>query len=605
MDLKMMPTKKKNSRSLALVGLAGLTGLTGLTGLSALQPAHAALPDAGQLLNEQQRAKLPADRTRADDQVLLSTPASATKAPTSGLADGGFRAQIQRVHFSGLRPGFSDAALQSWVAGQLERPLSHAELQALAARVTAGLQAQGYLLARAYLPRQDLSAGALEIAVQLGRLQDGPARIQVLTPDAALAERLRAIAEAALPDGDLRAEQLDRALLLINDVPGVLARGALEKGDQPGSSRLLIKVDELPAWGASALVDNFSNRYTGDWRSSLQLTLKRPLQREDLLGINLSHSSGTSQAAANYSLALNPNGLRANLAASALRYEIGAELAALELTGTARAFSAGLSTPLLRGREANLWASVDAEQKRLSDRALGASLRERRVHRLAVQLSGNRWDELLGGGQSELNLGLAVGQLKLADNAADAYADSLTAKTQGGFHKLTWRLARNQSLAGLPQWSVYAGAVGQQAARNLDSSEKFILGGPSGVRAYASGEAAGDSGWLANLELRRELSLGDAIPSLRGLRGQLLAFADHGQISLHSQPWQGSLGAAKPNSYALSGVGLGLNLQGRQWQLRSAWARGVGSNEGLSARGLDSEGQSKRQRFWLQAGAWY
>jgi hemolysin activation/secretion protein len=36
----------------------------------------------------------------------------------------------------------------------------------------------------------------------------------------------------------------------------------------------------------------------------------------------------------------------------------------------------------------------------------------------------------------------------------------------------------------------------------LDSSERFALGGPYAVRAYAAGEAVVDAGWLGSLELR-------------------------------------------------------------------------------------------------------
>ena len=59
---------------------------------------------------------------------------------------------------------------------------------------------------------------------------------------------------------------------------------------------------------------------------------------------------------------------------------------------------------------------------------------------------------------------------------------------------------RLQPLA--PQWSLYLGLSGQRALDNLDSVEKFSLGGPYGLRAYPSGEATGDHGWLAVAELQ-------------------------------------------------------------------------------------------------------
>src|SRR5690606_28127830 len=113
--------------------------------------------------------------------------------------------------FTGAEGLVDDAVLQAVVADAIGKSLTHAQLQALAQRVSAALQARGYLLARAYLPRQDLSDRVLEIAIMIGRLQSSPGRVQVLSGDAALRTRMAAIADAALPVGPVRNDQLERA----------------------------------------------------------------------------------------------------------------------------------------------------------------------------------------------------------------------------------------------------------------------------------------------------------------------------------------------------------------------------------------------------------
>ena len=52
--------------------------------------------------------------------------------------------------------------------------------------------------------------------------------------------------------------------------------------------------------------------------------------------------------------------------------------------------------------------------------------------------------------------------------------------------------------------SLYAAFNGQVASKNLDNSEKMGLGGPAGVRAYPTGEAYGDQGYILNLEARAQ-----------------------------------------------------------------------------------------------------
>src|SRR5690606_41759662 len=73
--------------------------------------------------------------------------------------------------------------------------------------------------------------------------------------------------------------------------------------------------------------------------------------------------SGSRVLGVNYSLGLGARGWRANLAASWMDYEVGGEFKPLELSGDARTFSAGVSYPLLRSRERNLWFSTDVDRK--------------------------------------------------------------------------------------------------------------------------------------------------------------------------------------------------------------------------------------------------
>src|SRR6185436_4048565 len=166
---------------------------------------------------------------------------------------------------------------------------------------------------RAYLPRQDLTQGELEIAVLSGRLQSGANRVRVTGADEALAPRLGAIADAALAYGPVRYEQLERALLLINDVPGVQARATLERGDEPGTSRLDVRTETGRAWALDASVDDYNNRYTGQWRVGAAASLIRPLNHEDLLQASVSRTDGSRQAALVYGFAVGASGLRAQL----------------------------------------------------------------------------------------------------------------------------------------------------------------------------------------------------------------------------------------------------------------------------------------------------
>lgn len=572
----------KTSFPFPLLPVPGLV----LSGLLACVPVAWAQPDAGQLLN-QQRQNAPATRS-ADprDAAAESLPADAATA---------FRARIRAVRFSGADGLLPPAELQAAVADALGKELTHVQLQALAARITALLQQRGWPLARAYLPRQDLTEGELEIAVLQGRLESGPQRLQFVNGSAVPTPWLQAIAESALPATSLRTEDLERALLLMNDLAGVSARARLERGSETGTSRLVVQADASPALRTQLSLDNFLNRYTGEVRASARLTWANPTAVGDALGLGLSLSEGNQGLNASYTRPLTPSGLRLSLGASNLNYELGGELEPLDLHGRAQSVTAGLSYPLKRSRAASAWLAAEAEHRGLRDDSVVGNLRDRRLQRLQLSVYGVNADLWGQGGSFDWSLAAVMGRVNLDGNAEDAASDLRNAGTQGSYRKLAAQAGRVQSLTARGDWSLFGGLSAQLAGGNLDSSEKFLLGGPSGVRAHAVGEASGDTGWLATVELRHEFQ------AVASVQAQALVFADAGGVSLHKQVWAGALPPGRDNRVELGGVGLGLNLYSRGWQLRSAIARAVGGDDYRQPDGRDADGRRSRTRAWLQA----
>lgn len=120
---------------------------------------------------------------------------------------------------------------------------------------------------------------------------------------------------------------------------------------------------------------------------------------------------------------------------------------------------------------------------------------------------------------------------------------------------------------------------GQRASKNLDTAEKFALGGVNAIRAYPTGEGLGDQGWQATAELRYNL-----LPSLQGV-----VFYDVGGIDINRRAYI----ANANNSRHLSGEGIGFNASlAKSWQLKLnvAWR---GNEEPLSDK-------DQKPRVWAQ-----
>jgi len=148
--------------------------------------------------------------------------------------------------------------------------------------------------------------------------------------------------------------------------------------------------------------------------------------------------------------------------------------------------------------------------------------------------------------------------------------------------------------------SINASYSGQLSLNNLDSSEKFILGGPTGVRAYPVGEASGDEGNLFNVDLRFDLPLPSVLGSL-----QLSGFYDAGQITLHKSQWSNSNidNATNRNDYWLQGAGIGITYAySNIIAIKGSWAHVIDQNDGRdNTTGMNSDGKDDNYRFWLQA----
>ena len=547
------------------------------------QPALAqTVPDAGALLRESERS-LQAPRT-AEPQIPFSV---AKPMPEDAKA---VRITVQRVVIEGdsLIP---EAELQAQVQDLIGQSLTLAELEHAAQRLAQYYRERGWY-ARVYLPEQDVTDGSLRIQVLEGRYDTSYLTVQA-GQRANAANVQRVITRRLVTGAPLSAPELERGLLLANDLPGIQANGLLQAcEDEQGHSDLLLTVQDTAFVTGDVGLNNHGIRSTGRAQLVGGVALNNLSGKGDQLSLRLLASEGVRSAVARYSLPLGYDGLRLAVHGSLLGYTLGGSYRPLEAEGQARTAGLTLSYPLLRQSERNLSLSAGYEHRRYRDDMLGAALRRHDINALNLGLNGDLRDGFGGGGMSWGAVQLMHGRLAMEDIVADRAQDAAGPRSRGDYTKLALQLGRMQSLGA--GWQMQLALSGQTASGNLASSERMTLGGPSQVRAYPVNEADGDQGVLLKLELQRELGGG----------WQAVAFYDTGRIRQHKRLWPGwDGGSRQPNSYSLSGAGVGVNWRGTGslsgWQLAASVAAPVGGNPG-SAQGRNSDGSSARStRGWL------
>lgn len=532
------------------------------------------LPDAGSLQRETGRV------LQAPQSV--ERPSAATASPAMAQDARSTRVTVKQIIVDGARliPATELAASLNDLKGQ---SLTLAELEQAAQRIANLYRDRGWF-ARVYLPQQDVSDGTIHIQILEGhyggsRLDNQSQRANAAYVQNVITHRLKT--GEALPVDDL-----ERGLLLANDLPGIRALGVLEAGQQAGQTQLQVKLEDTPFMTGDLALNNYGIKSTGRAQLTGGASLNNLSGRGDQLSLRGLMADRIWNAQLRYSLPLGQDGWRLASYYSSLEYKLGDAYAALDAKGTAQVAGLNLSYPLIRQSSHNLYFSGGYEHRRYDDDTLNTPLRRHAIEVFSLGMNGDIRDSLAGGGITWGSLTLTQGKLDLKNLASDLASDAAGPRTQGSYTKLAGQISRLQAL-GSSGWQLSGSLSGQTANRNLASSERMSLGGAYGVRAYPSNEGTGDEGVLLKLELQRNLGQG----------WQAIGFIDAGHIHQQKNRWPTS---AQPNSYGLAGAGLGMNWNKDGWQVAFNVATPIGSNPGRNAQGRNNDGsKTNSSRFWL------
>jgi hemolysin activation/secretion protein len=476
--------------------------------------------------------------------------------------------------------------LQPAVADWLNRPLNFNQLQAAAAAVAQIYRDAGWIV-RAYLPRQEIVDGIVTIQIVealFGSVHFESGDVQRISQD-----RLqKGLAKTQTPGQPLNAEALDRSLLLLSDLPGVTVAGSLREGARQGESDVVLTVADKPLLAGDAAIDNTGSPSTGKVRLSANLALNSPFAFADQGNLNFLHTEGSDYLRLAYSIPLGYDGWRMGINTSDMRYKlISPAFAALNSFGSSATWGFDSSYPIYRSRLSNLYFNATLDHKSFDNSSAGATTTRYQLDTASAGISGNLTDTLGGGATSNASLTFTSGRVNL-DGSPNQGADAKSTQTAGQFSKLRYAASRLQTLS--ESLTFNANLTGQIASKNLDSGERFYLGGSGGVRAYPGSEGGGSEGMMANLELRWRLVNGF----------NLTGFYDWGRVTVNRN--NDFVGFAPLNRLSLQGGGLAFGWQGEGgFNLKLVWARRIGNNPNPTSTGNDQDGTLIRDRFWLNA----
>lgn len=535
--------------------------------------------------------------------LALPEPGKASPVQTSQPKEGELRFTVKAFVIEGINL-LSEAEVQLAIRSWVGVPVSFDDLQRACDAIQNLYRSKGYTV-QAILPPQKIADGVVKIMVteaKLGKVTvdnpQGPTRFSK--------ERAAQYITYANPEGHpLNMDKLERAIVILNETPGVMVSSQLEPGEKDGETNVRVQLMQPNLVYGRVEANNYGSRTTGANQGILALNLNGALGVGDSVSVNGIFSEGSQYVQGAISVPGSPNGLRLGLAGTYLQYKNVSNYAATGGAGDAWTTGVGAAYPLIRSQGANLNGSVNYDVKSYNNMntIYNTTVSAYNINNVSAGLSGNFIDGFGYGAITSGSVTVVLGRLDILGVSPTAATYSMYSVpgitptiyqpiTPSNFSKLTFSANRNQQLVDDGSTTLYTALSGQLSSANLNSAEQFYLGGPYGVRAYPVAQSGGSQGGLFTMELRHELQ-----PKLN-----VSAFFDAGVIQQYKfmyPDWQGLTNAN--NTYSLMGAGLGVKWDYEGWNLGAMVAWKIGQNPLYNSYGqaVNTDGTTTQPRGWV------
>lgn len=431
---------------------------------------------------------------------------------------------------------YESSILDKLVQYAVGRELTFQELQQVADSITNYYHEQGYFLAKAYLPRQAASDGIIKIGILPGKYGDIRIQNHSWLPAKTVAVMLGSIRKGNI----IRRQELERTVLILHDIPGIKVDATLQPGRELGTADIIITIDQDKKQSGSLAFDNYGYSFTGKYQSGIAGMWNHMLADRDMLSFNvLTSGKLLSSGSLMYQTAVGNEG-KMVLTYSNMKYHLGGEYEVLGISGQSKGVEAAFHYPLMRSYHKNIYGSFGYFQRQIMEKWDSFAMQSHKsIHGVQTGLYGS--SKFDNGTEHTYSLHVTIGNL-------------VGAAGSGQYAKENAAITRRQALSA-KTYLTFA-ASGQLANKSLDSSEKMIVGGVTGVRAYSQGEVSGDEGYVLTGEVHR-------VFARKHSAWELIGFMDYGMAQNRGEEERRNL----------SGAGVGISfLQGSNFLVRADYA---------------------------------
>ncbi len=431
---------------------------------------------------------------------------------------------------------------------KLGEKVSLEDVYSIANAITVKYRNDGYILTQVIVPPQTIENGLVKLRVVEGFIDQIKIEGNIKKSEEKL---IRKYADNLRENNILNAKNLERYLLLINDIAGITARSVLSPSSTTTGASDLTIIVERDDYEAEIGFNNYGSRFLGPYQTSYNGSINSIFGFNEKIGTQFVVSGDKERAdellfgSISYEQPIARFGSKINLLASATNTQPGGSLDQFEVKGKSRFFSATISHPFIRSRSVNFSgrATIDFRDVE-SKNNLEPNNRRDRIRAVRIGTTMQFIDSLLGVGINAIDVQVSQG-LNIFGASGDGDTNLTRARGNPQFTKANLQIQRLQRV--FDNLNLLMFTQGQLAAAPLLSSEEFGVGGTTIGRGYDSSEIVGEDGISGKLELQwnepKKIQYIDDY--------QLFSFYDIGRV------WNQDATTSAGKSESIASIGLG------------------------------------------------
>ena len=454
-----------------------------------------------------------------------------------------------KFNFGGLHlegaGAYSEDTLYPLYKDMVGTEISLADLYALANRMALKYRNDGFVLTQVVVPPQTIEKGIARLQIVEGFIdniiiQGGDEKNSAL-------KTVQEYATQISQGGALNIADMERQLLLINDLPGISARSVISPSATTSGAADLLVIIERDPYDAVIGANNHGSRFLGPFQVNGAGALNSALGFNEAITAQfvVAPDRGAELAfgSIGYEQPVGPWGTKLSITGSITDTDPGFTLRPFEVEGLSKSITLQATHPLIRSRSTNVFGRLLFDWRDIDSKNNVEVTRQDRIRALRAGLQAEFLDSLIGVAVNTIDLQVSQG-LNVLGSSDEDDANMTRAAGDPTFTKANIRLQRLQRITS--KVNVLLEGRGQLSNNPLLSSEEFGLGGISTVRGYDPSEIVGDDGIAGKIEVQWKPASNT----------QLFSFLDAGTV------WQQdpTSSADKRNSLVSTGVGVRVDL---------------------------------------------